>query len=782
MFEALDFVTSHSKDQRPAIFAFAETRAAPSSQASATKIALRSGFKVWWIGSTRGAFVNGRQAWLGGICVGVDLSLACLHLASWSHCQGNLLQLEVGSFNLLVGWRRPNEERDLFDAELLTWTSQATALGRTAVLMRDWNDEPSESPLQHLGVVFEAPRGGQGALVPSRWHGWRSIDWTALSRLTLTSAGSATMSFCGHCSMLHSLDALGCKDSEVGGRTRPQGSLYVIIDADPLCGRSHLGDEGVKIRKLSSFLGRLHEAVRCGGGDGAASGSLVRKIDKTWPTDIPCAPFEQAIGIVEEAVAKLRQAKVSQGGSDAIRWLKNEAGLLPPAGSGGESGGVTSHTVFLTTSTVGGAGPDGLSVQEAAHLLLRFWQWFAELLRDWQLVGIFFEALQHARMVCLPKDEISGDETSVPVKRLRPITILPFLYRIAVGTWTSRASTREWLAKVTPPALHGGIGGRTAWDAIRILDSAWTDGKVLVSFDFHLCFDHVSPALALRWTWQHQRRWIQVGQGVSASPELVESGLPQGCPASPMTLILLLVAPALRLQDELDQGLVQTLFLDDRTAVVDDAATAAIGSSRRGVIWPLAKLNVITTCPRHRRGLGISPSMEAVILGTTFTVDDQDLDGDSEDPTLQASDSQPDSAACRRLRTDCIAPASFRPSRGARLMVAWMGSAVRHAAKTTTKVKAGLNVIHTGSRPLWLLSAGHWMDVHFASRLNSLRGFWHAEEYFASAGVLLQDGRWGRAVQDFLTELGFQRYRDGAWQHGWLGGFDLTLSTRFLLF
>ena len=43
----------------------------------------------------------------------------------------------------------------------------------------------------------------------------------------------------------------------------------------------------------------------------------------------------------------------------------------------------------------------------------------------------------------------------------------------------------------------------------------------------------------LNWTWRRQQRWMQVGEAVSAAPELVETSLPQGCPASPMALILL---------------------------------------------------------------------------------------------------------------------------------------------------------------------------------------------------------------------------------------------------
>ena len=411
MFEALDFVTSRPKDQRPAIFAFAETRADPSSQVSATKKALRGGFKVWWIGSTKGAYANDHQAWLGGICVGVDLSLSCLHLASWSNHQGSLMQLDVGSFNLLVGWRRPNGERDLFDTELLAWTSQATAMGRTAVLIGDWNDEPSESPLQHLGVVFEAPREGHGALIPSRWHGQRSIDWTACNdsstviktqfdqcrisdhkllwmqlhtpfsrrphyvmvptprldrpegisvrawRETLEDvyelisvkwADSADkqweqLNFTIELAVEHAREALGCEGLVVGGKTRPKGSLPEVIAVESCCRcLRQAGDDGVAIRKLNRFLGRLHEVVRSGAVDEAAYDSLVRKIEETWPADIPRSTFEETLGTVEEAVTKLRQRrryagiqswknKVSQGGSYAIRWLKNKTGLLPPA-------------------------------------------------------------------------------------------------------------------------------------------------------------------------------------------------------------------------------------------------------------------------------------------------------------------------------------------------------------------------------------------------------------------------------------------------------------------
>ena len=173
-------IASDAVPRRPVVFAFAETRAGPQGQQSATRKALSLGYKTWWwIASTpvprRGSACH---AYRGGVCVGVRQSVACSLASMWSHRQGELVSLEFGSFSLTAGWRRPQEEHDVFDSELGTLSLAAASRGCSVLVLGDFNDTPEETPLPDLGLFIHAPRDSHG-WIPSRCKGTRAIGWLA---------------------------------------------------------------------------------------------------------------------------------------------------------------------------------------------------------------------------------------------------------------------------------------------------------------------------------------------------------------------------------------------------------------------------------------------------------------------------------------------------------------------------------------------------------------------------------------------------------------------------
>ena len=288
------------------------------------------------------------------------------------------------------------------------------------------------------------------------------------------------------------------------------------------------------------------------------------------------------------------------------------------------------------------AGPDGISPQCLADMPLKFWVLFAERLAHWCERDTFPAAWREARMGLLPKD--ISDGTQIEVSRLRPITVFNAAYRVVVGTWTSRSCVQGWLPEVCPDCFHGGIRGRNAWQALRHLEAAWDDNSVLVSFDSEKCFDRVSPRLALgnlerhgcpadllkvvRWTWLEQRRWIQLGRFVHPEVQRVSESLPQGCPASSMALIALLLGPVATLQGHMGDALCQSIFLDDTAALVRTVEAVeevidfwAQAAGAMGLEENAAKLKVVTRCGRLRQQLldrGVDTSLEATVLGTAF--------------------------------------------------------------------------------------------------------------------------------------------------------------------
>ena len=173
-FEALDLLRSF--EVKPLVWSLAEVRASPSEHAALTRRASKMGYKVWCVPSTQGARRQGPANWKGGLCVGVKEGVCCKQMATWCHDEGDLLQLDFGSFRYMAAWRRPGGLRAAFDAEVALWASHAVAAGHSLVAVGDWNDEPHESPFEELGYLIIGPKQ-QDRYLASRWKGSRAIDW-----------------------------------------------------------------------------------------------------------------------------------------------------------------------------------------------------------------------------------------------------------------------------------------------------------------------------------------------------------------------------------------------------------------------------------------------------------------------------------------------------------------------------------------------------------------------------------------------------------------------------
>ncbi|CAE7247805.1 unnamed protein product [Symbiodinium sp. CCMP2592] len=880
-FEALDLL--QSSEVKPLVWSLAEVRASPSEQAALTRRANKMGYRVWCVPSTQGARRQGPANWKGGLCVGVKDGVCCKQMATWCNDEGELLQLDFGSFRYMAAWRRPGGLRAAFDNEVALWASHAVAAGHSLVAVGDWNDEPCESPLEELGYMIIGPKQ-QDRYLASRWKGSRAIDWAMTNdphaaftarflehRISdhkcLWIEGCFSFNRVGQFSLSRTRDlsrpehvplevwrdavAAHFKDLEVHwdddvdvqwaqlaaqlelslqaassrldgpasrsfsrGGYRPKGSVATLCEtpSDRTC-KGSSSNEGARIRKLACFLGRLHEAKRLQQHPVADSAAVMAKIRATWPSDLRASSIEEAIPECEAIITKVRQqrrdanltswrARMAQGGREAARWLKNKAGLLAPAlqytvrgvtttasstaGSlelivafwkevwrrplpedlheqldrmwtehappqaawPGDQGPLQAHELMkrARSHSKGSAGPDGISAENLADMPVQWWSMLAQLLQLWTAQNKFPVAWRESRMVLIPKDEVTG--AAAEVARLRPITVFNTTYRVVAATWTARACVRDWLPQVCPPYFHGGIAGRNAWQALRHIEASWDEEAILISFDFEKCFDNVAPSLALdnlrrhgcpedllkvvAWTWLEQRRWIQYGSFVHPEPQQVSSSLPQGCPASPLALTALLLAPATRLQQMMGEALNQSIFVDDRTAVTRSAEDTervigfwAAAAKALGLQENQNKLKVVTRSARQRqllRAKGIQPSAEATVLGTPFR----------EDGLLE--DQQ----------------------------------------KLTTNVKRALDVVQQGSRDLWLLLAGHWMDVGFALRLASASAFFAADAFWREQGRRLVIGRWGQSVGSFLQELQFTRTGAHAWQHAVAGAFDLS--------
>lgn len=143
------------------------------------------------------------------------------------------------------------------------------------------------------------------------------------------------------------------------------------------------------------------------------------------------------------------------------------------------------------------AGMDGFTGSELAALLYPVWVAFASLLNRWVQRTQVPEIWTHIRQIHLPKENLTQHEPVKPEK-LRPISILSAWWRLTTSTIAKRSSARTWVNQLCPPASHGGLCQREAFDGILSLDQHWRNSRgIIVSQDYEKCFDSVSPTLAL---------------------------------------------------------------------------------------------------------------------------------------------------------------------------------------------------------------------------------------------------------------------------------------------
>ena len=109
-----------------------------------------------------------------------------------------------------------------------------------------------------------------------------------------------------------------------------------------------------------------------------------------------------------------------------------------------------------------------------------------------------------------------------------------------------------------PPWTHGALKGRSAADALAMLEEAFHKDPhaILVSLDQKQRFDHVHAALGvaklqqagwpsqwaglLRFVWQEQPRWVRIGGHCASHAEEVSTLVLQGCACASLALVVLL--------------------------------------------------------------------------------------------------------------------------------------------------------------------------------------------------------------------------------------------------
>ncbi|CAE7372218.1 unnamed protein product, partial [Symbiodinium microadriaticum] len=224
----------------------------------------------------------------------------------------------------------------------------------------------------------------------------------------------------------------------------------------------------------------------------------------------------------------------------------------------------------------------------------------------------------------------------------------------------------------------------------------------------------------LEHTWTKQCRWIQLGGATLPEGQRAGSSLPQGCPAAPMGLTVLLKYPAMHLRRLLRDGVEQVIYLDDRNIVVTSARGAETViqtwnrfSQELGLVENRRKLRVLTKDPAQRRALqnfGIEVHQTAKVWGASFfsnLEDDPELSDRAERTAMQV----------KRLRL--------------------------------------LPIGETGRELMF--------------RHSSILSFLRAEWFWRQKGITLPGGRWTQQINDDLEGLGFVKIGPWKWRHAGAG-------------
>ncbi|CAE7679643.1 unnamed protein product, partial [Symbiodinium necroappetens] len=256
------------------------------------------------------------------------------------------------------------------------------------------------------------------------------------------------------------------------------------------------------------------------------------------------------------------------------------------------------------------------------------------------------------------------------------------------------------------------------------------------------------------------------------------SSLPQGCPAAPMGLTVLLKYPAMHLRRLLRDRVEQVIYLDDRNIVVTSARDAETViqtwnrfSQELGLVENRRKLRVLTKDPAQRRALqnlGIEVHQTAKVLGASFfsnVEDDPELSDRAERTAMQV----------KRLRLLPIGEKGRELMFRTRIATAavwgfWFKPwSEQHCAAVDTSARKAVGITTSGARTLWQLLAGHQFDMRFFFRHSSILSFLRAEWYWRQKGITLPGGRWTQQTNADLEGLGFVKTGPWKWRHAEAG-------------
>ena len=212
-----------------------------------------------------------------------------------------------------------------------------------------------------------------------------------------------------------------------------------------------------------------------------------------------------------------------------------------------------------------------------------------EAMEVWEETTTIPDCIAHCKLVCVAKK----DRRSLCPNEYRPICVMSSLWRAWSSTWIRTSCISEWIGKLFPSTVAGGIPGSHGPETLAaVIDHQVHAMHHGASLDFKHAFDTVDlglmhialqqavPECMVSWLnlvfkiWMSMSRWIQYDGCVHQEAIVTQAGLPHGDPASPLIMNVLMWHCMQEVNKACaDPSLFHVTYMDDRTMVARSQQT-----------------------------------------------------------------------------------------------------------------------------------------------------------------------------------------------------------------
>eukprot|EP00435_Cladocopium_sp_Y103_P054628 s307_g17.t2 len=437
-------------------------------------------------------------------------------------------------------------------------------------------------------------------------------------------------------------------------------------------------------------------------------------------------------------------------------------------------------------------GVDGWRAEELLRLSDNMWETVLNFYALCQEAGEIPTAWRTMRQVHIPKGK-EPDPDGAQADQLRPIVVESMWWRVLNSALFHHPETQQWLHRVMPPWVFGGIRHRGPEDAIAPLLLKDMKQWFLATLDLTKAFDFTDPMLIsrvlthlgmatntvrlLQSAWTRQRRFLQYMGETLPEAAHVSTSLPQGDVWSMLGMTCALLPVSHRIAQRYPRA-VQALFADDRsfaTPTIDMALQIRdiwhTWMHRLGLVENVGKEQLFHRAKGMRNKM-VQQGLPATSVNPNTVILGFHMMPAQRRKAVGKEVTRTNKAKLRTHRCRCLPGSRERQKRLGRMIIppaaAW-GMICRQPTKKETKdfftlAKQFHDWPKQAAVPLLKIVVGHMWDLSLASASTSLRIL---IRHFKFTGNALP--QWPRALSgwtgSFRTAMDNCGFREtGPWQ------------------